>query len=427
MRRDVSLEAEQAVLGAVMLDPPVLDGIADLFRPAVFAAHPAHCEIAEAILRTARTQAPIDPFIIGADLEPRGVPAAFVLDLVRAIGTPGNVRHYALSLQSLWARREAKKAARELLGDESDTPGAELVASFARRLSAIETANAKEPRILGELVWEELDRLNREMKGESVVEFIPTGFRLLDVLLGGGVNPGFLTTIGARPGVGKSALVAAMADNFAAHQFPVCIFQLEDYGNALARRAISRRAKINSSLLADGRRWTRDTWDKANTWLGPTLDLPIYVDDQHGRTVHDICGAMRRMARQKGVKVFILDNLAEVVVDAQDRADERLDRALGRIAKQYRDTAAALGAVPILVAHLNRESAKGDREPRLTDLKNSGELEDASHVVLLAHRWEEEPTVFQLDAQKNRNGPKGKVRLRWMDDWMAVAEPREGM
>jgi replicative DNA helicase len=172
--------------------------------------------------------------------------------------------------------------------------------------------------------------------------------------------------------------------------------------------------------MRDGAPWQKWQWTKAAQVVSERANWPIWVDDVHGRTIHDLVGSMRRMSREHGVKVFVLDNLSEVVVDGQDRGEERLDRALGRIAKTYRDAAHDLGAAPVLVVHLNRETTKrADGAPRLSDLKNSGEIEDASHVVALLSR-DQGSDVLKVDVAKNRNGPVGQVELRWAGDQMRV-------
>ena len=251
----------------------------------------------------------------------------------------------------------------------------------------------------------------------------PTGFRSLDAIVGG-LRAGHLFTIAARPGVGKSAFVSSMTDSLAERGVPVGIFQLEDYGDAFADRTISRSGHIPSVLMRDDARWETWHWDAAAKVVHERAAWPVYIDDQHGRTIGDLTGAMRRMARELGVKVFVLDNLAEVVIDGQDRGEERLDRALGRIAKAFRDAANALGAAPVLLVHLNRDLEKaGGRPPRLSDIKNSGELEDASHVVALFSR-QKDSDVFTVDVAKNRNGPRGEVELQWVGETMTVQDRR---
>lgn len=421
---DTSLEAEQAVLGALMADLDSLGEVADLFRPEVFADH-ANAEIAREILSLAAEKLPADAVLIGHRLQARkaGVPVELPIALLRQIGTTGNVRHYAEVLDGLWAKREARRIMAEALRSGVDLPAEEFVGSVAQKLSAIETRRGKGSRQLARIMFDRLDRREAIQKDPSRLQVWPTGYGALDSVVGG-FKPGELFTIAARPGVGKSAFVASVLRHLAVRGVPCGVFQLEDYADALADRTFMREGKIPSTFMRDTVAWGSSMWTRAQTALQAVEPWPIYVDDTHGRTIHDLVGAMRRMHREHGVKVFFLDNLAEVVIDAKDRGEERLDRALGRIAKTYRDAAGALGAAPVLVVHLNREFEKrgGDGKPRLSDLKNSGEIEDASHVVAMLSR-PPESDVMSVFVPKNRNGPAPMdIDLMWHGDTMTVSE-----
>jgi replicative DNA helicase len=410
---DASLEAEQAVLGAILSDPDALSSIE--FRAEWFTG--PHLAVAQAIQSLAAERKPTDAITVAQ----RGAPAELVLDLTRSIGTAGNLRHYTAILESLWARRSAKRVMLEALRSERDETGEEFVGRVAESLSAIETKSTSNARRLAEVLYGRLGRIERCQKDPTQIPDVwPTGFRGLDLLVGG-FRPGHLFTLAALRGVGKTSIVSAIADNLGMRQVPVAIFQLEDYADSVADRAVMRRASIPSTLMRDGATWSKEMWARAAKVVESRCDWPIFIDDTHGRTIHDIAGAMRRMHREHGIKVFMLDNLAEVVVDRKDRADERLDVALGRITKQFRDTANALGAAPVLVVHLNRDADKRTDKPKLSDIRNSSEIADAAHVVALVSRPPEGREVV-IDVAKNRNGPTGEVTLDWDAQFMAVRE-----
>lgn len=421
MSRDTSLEAEQAVLGAILADPESLGTVGDL-PPEWFTGY--NREIAAELRALAIEQMPADPVLVSQRLEARkaGIPASAVFDLYRAIGTSGNLAHYTGVLESLWAKREGRRIMAEALRSERDESGEEFVGRVAEALSAIECRRGDGARRLAEVLMARLERIDACQKNPELVPDVwPTGFGALDSLVGG-FRPGHLFTFAARPGVGKTSILSAIADHLGMRQVPVGIFQLEDYADAVADRALMRRARIPSTLMRDGAHWDRNLWARAGAVVEARCDWPIFIDDTHGRSIHDLAGAMRRMHREHGVRVFMLDNLAEVVIDRQDRSEERLDRALGRIAKQYRDTANALGAAPVLVVHLNRKiEERSGGAPRLSDLKNSGEIEDASHVVAMLSRPPDSDELT-IDVAKNRNGPTGEVPLRWDGQFMEVRE-----
>jgi replicative DNA helicase len=309
-----------------------------------------------------------------------------------------------------------------MVTSERDVGGEEFVGSFAERLSAIECRRSKPIRSLAEIAFARLERREEIQKHPELLQAWPTGYGVLDALTGG-FRPGHLWTLAARPGVGKTAFVVSMLEHLAGKGVPVGMFVLEDYADAVADRTLMREGGIGSTFMRDTCPWGKETWNRAAKAVQKVSDWPVYVDDQHGRTIHDIAGTMRRMARDKGVRVFVLDNLSEVAIDRQDRGEERLDRALGRIAKVYRDAAHAVGACPVLIVHLNREVEKRQGQPRMSDLKNSGEIEDASHVVAMLTR-EKDSEVMNVDVVKNRAGPTGEVTLTYDRQYMAVRNPR---
>lgn len=432
MTPDFDREAEQAVLGALLIDSDAYDTIADILRPALFAI-PAHAAIAEAAVALRSEQKPVDAVLIHGWLEkarriPDPVDPGLVFALSKGLGTAGNVRHYAEVLRDLALRRAAKDVANSILRSDPGESGVELVSRVASRLAELETRAGKPVEKIGATIIRRLEAIEEQWKTKGApVDVMPTGFQAIDTMIGG-LRVGHLTTIAARPGVGKTAFVSALADRLAKRGVPVLIFQLEDYGDALADRAISRRAQIGSMLLRDGRNWRTEHWDRINRYVHPDIDLPVWVDDQHGRTIHDIAATMRQMAKRHGCRVFILDNLSEVIIEGAKRGDSRLDREIGIVARTFRDAAHALDGVPVMLVHLNREIEKRNTPPRLADLKNSGDIEDASHLVcMLSHEIEgpeDKPTRVRLrvDIPKHRNGAKGCVYLRWTPTYMEVGD-----
>jgi replicative DNA helicase len=437
---DVAFEAEQAVLASLLAEPARWDEVADLARVAHFAVD-AHRAIAEVLFPLLASPAPgagpPDEIALLTILErdgktPTPVPRETILRLGRSVGTTASVRYYVETIADLWLRREVKAAARAALEDRV-TPGQELAAALAAKVTGLEVSRARAGRKLDSFIMAKLERLEAQrlasVEGRDVpLERIPTGFLRLDGLVGG-VAPGQATIVGARPGVGKTALESALADNFAANGAPVYIFQLEDYGESLADRAISRRARINSMLLRNGANWRPDTWEKIPPMMAAFPDLPIWVDDEHGITPLDAAGKMRRAKRENGIRVFMLDVLAELDVErwfgGHGMRDDRLDRLLGKAVRLLRDAARDLDAALLIFLHLNREIEKrSDPTPRLADIKNSGDVEDAAHQIWFLSRPPEAPGQFCIDVAKHRDGPTGKVTLPWIQDYMSIGNPQ---
>ena len=406
---------ERALLSTIFIDNGALKDVSDLFRPDLF-SNPDHRLIATTMLGLAQAGKRIDRHMVATRVAGK-MPASYVATLVDE-ATVINARQYAETLESLWQGREARRVATDLLRLDPSTSGDQLVGQFSRRLAAIESKQVAEVKSLAEVMVDRLTTFQAIAADPDAQEYWATGFRLLDGMVGG-FRKGEMFTIAARPGVGKTSFVTTVADGLASRGIPVCIFQLEDNADAVADRAILRRAKIGSSLLRDPGAWQKHHWDVVAAAVTKDVSLPVYVDDRHQRTMGDICAQMRKLARDKGVKVFVLDNLSEVLLDKADRGDERLDRALGRMSKQFRDTAQSVGAAAVLVVHLNRDIEKRGGDAKLSDIKNSGEVEDASHVVAVLSRQPESETLT-VDIVKNRNGAKGKIDLRWNGPHMTV-------
>ena len=412
MTPNTSVELERSVLASLLTDQDLFDEVADIIRPEMFAAAPAHVAVAPILISRRRSRQAVDAVLLTRELGDPGI-------LHEILGTDrGDVRAHTEALHELWLRRELGGLARDLQRQVGQDDPRALLDRYAARLGALELTRRRPSRLLGDVIADRIDLLERQWKGEAVGEVFPTGISVLDSHIGG-LRPGHLLTIAARPGVGKTAMVSTIADNAARSGFPVTIFQLEDYADSIADRAISRRACIPSPLLRDGRRWRDEHWKRATPLLGAEAQLPIRVDDAHGRTMLDIAAAMRRDARDHGTKVFVLDNLAEVVLGGAKGFESRLDRELGVVARQFRDAAQAVGAAPVLCVHLNRElERRNPPVPQLSDLKNSGDVEDASHVVAMLYRTA--PTELAVNLAKNRNGPTGRLLLHWDPDFMSV-------
>lgn len=425
--REVAL-AEEALLGAVFLDGAVaLDAVADLVTPEQFLVA-AHGHVFAALRDLVADEKQPDPVLVTELLGRRrllddAVSRDLPFQLSAGVGAAANVRHYAEQIRGAWMRRRVMLEAQSVLEDR-ETPGPELAARLALRMSEIECAAVKPATRIGALAEQRVRHLDRQARaardGKPLGEMIPTGFSAVDELLGG-LGIGHLVIVAARPGIGKTSFVTALLDNVASHGTAAHLFQLEDYGESVADRVLSRRGKLLSALLRDGARLLPEHWERLVKAADSTANLPLWVDDQHGLTLHDVTARMRRAARDNAVRLFVLDNLAEVELDVREREGDRYDRALGRVARRYRDACKAVGAAGILVVHLNREiERRSDRTPKMSDLKNSGDLEDAAHVVMFLDRDPKAPGTFSLDVVKHRNGPIGKLTLRWLEDYMAV-------
>jgi replicative DNA helicase len=219
----------------------------------------------------------------------------------------------------------------------------------------------------------------------------------------------------------------ALAANFAARGIPVGMFWLEDDWRDAVRRFLSRRLCAEAWRLRGAPAKALDYVTKFPDFVDRS-DLPLYVDDTHGLTITDIQARMRRMSREHGVRVFVLDHLGEVKIEREERWGDRHDLALGRVAREYRDAAKSLGAVPILISQMNRriEQRGADSVPQMSDLDGSGQVEQAARLIAFVqlHRNErlEPKGTGALHIVKATGGQTGTVDLKWSTQSMTWEE-----
>lgn len=422
---DHSIEAEQAVLGALLIDPQAIDAIPELRAEWFFSV--AHQEIAAAIVRLSRERRPLDPVMVHEALEssrkiPDVVPPNMVFGLARGLGTAANVAHYANTIRRLWALRQARLLAARFASNPDLDDAEAAIGALQRDLAAIECGKAK-PRSMLELTAAYVEELQREMANPEARVAFDTGYSLYDKHTGG-LRPGVLSVWAGRPGNGKTAFVMGAMAHLARTGVPCAAFWLEDDWRDATRRYHQAANYVPAEHLRGAPARALQAMNGAALRDMPAQER-LFVDDAHGLTVHDITARMRRLHREHGVRVFFADHLGEMRVDREERWGDRHDLALGRAARVFRDVAKELGAAPVLVSQMNRQvERRTDATPRMSDLDGSGQVEQAARVIAFLSQQRDaagEPTCeFQVDLAKNTNGKPGLIKLRWVPERMAI-------
>ena len=280
---------------------------------------------------------------------------------------------------------------------------------FALAEDAVADEEADAARVVGE-VYDHVDACHSD-RGDA--GGLKTGFLDLDAKLGG-LRPSALVLLAARPSVGKTALAAAVALQVVLDDRPALFASLEQTRTELMERMLCGRAKVDSHMLRKGM-----LDDDAITRLHQAGDeiriAPLVIDDASRQTVLRIRAKARRLKRRKGLAAVVVDYLQ--LIEPSDRRAERYEQ-VGDISRQLKAMAKEL-AVPVVAAcQLNRSpEGRADKEPRLSDLRESGSLEMDADVVILMSRSEQERNVIELIVAKNRNGPTGKVKLHYRPQW----------
>lgn len=418
------LDAERVVLGSLISEPDSWLAVEDILDHRAF-YDPDHSTVARGAIALLRSKRPADPTAVKGWLKDNGHDDADLLLLPllltqHATTLTTALRVHAERLKSLWVLRERRQIARDILADEGTEGVEERLAKDASRLLAVETGKVTSARQAKVVLMERMEELEAECKAgveDRWKRQVPTGIRELDALLNG-LEPGELVIFGARPGVGKSSIALAISEHTGSMGIPTGIFWLEDYAKQWATRALSRRSLVPAQLLRHGSSLRKEHWDSLGIGVASSFEWPIWIDDTHGLTARQVGQRMRRLHRDHGVRVFIADHLGEIRLDREDRWGERHDLAMGDAMRIYRDTAAELGAVPILMAQLGRENEKRGGEPKLSDLYGSGIAEQAVRVAVFLSRTSDGRLMAQV--VKNTNGPKGEIELHWEPDTMSV-------
>ena len=418
-----SPEVESAVLGALMSEPNMIDEIAGLNADLFFT--PANALVFGTI-RDIRAAGGVPNVIAVTQVidaagrsEFVGGAGALTDMLGKSAGGPAAVEYHVQTLRDLHARRTILTAAGRLSSAASDmTQPADgvlqdagesvLSLSLGQSTDSMRPASAIVPGLLDEL--EKLMTPGQKLGVE-------TGFKAFDYMTGG-LRPGQLTIIAGRPAMGKSALMLNMCENMVRRGVPALYFSLEMPANELGCRVVLGRAETNIEVIRNG---FLDHASKLRITQAADQFAaePLYVDDRGGLTMLDIRGRARLAVRRWGVKAIFVDYLQLVShVGAQSRENE-----VGFVSRGLKAMSMELGVPVIAAAQVNRKSEdRSDNRPKMSDLRESGSIEQDADLVLLLHRpcyyaadqeTEPDPQDAELHIAKHRAGATGKINLTW--------------
>ncbi|QQG46304.1 MAG: replicative DNA helicase [Candidatus Niyogibacteria bacterium] len=418
-----NLEAEMSALGALMLDANAAFKVIDYLRPKDF-YRPNNKTIYETILELIEKREPVDMVSIANRLqEKNNLEAvggkAYLTDLVNSIPTAANIGHYAEIVHKKGVMRELLEASQHIndLGYKEEESVDYLLDEAERKIFSISQASLKQRFVsvgsaLGE-AWERIDRLHKN-KGE--LRGVPTGFADLDNILSG-FQSSDLIVLASRPSLGKTSLALDIARNAATkHNVPVGIFSLEMSAQDLIDRFIVADADIDLWKLRTGRLSEEsDDFAKIGSALERLSKAPIFIDDEASNNILQMRAMARRLQADKGLGLIVVDYLQlmqpRVQSDNMVQQITEISRSLKALAKELN--------VPVLaLSQLSRAvEQRHPPVPRLSDLRDSGSIEQDADVVMFIYREDkykqssERQNQADILIQKHRNGPLGQVTL----------------
>jgi replicative DNA helicase len=419
-----NLEAERSILGAILLDNHALNAAVEKLRSDDFFL-PQHRQIFERMIHLGETQQAIDSVTLmeelsrGGKLEAAGG-VAYLSQLADGLPRVTNVEHYARIVKEKAVLRNLAFSAAAIQeqalagGDDAD-----LILDRAESTIFQLAEDRVRAGLIGvkELVRDNYERLEKIFSEGRRITGLTTGYAGLDNETAG-LQPSELIILAARPSMGKTALALNIAENVAVRQRePVAIFSLEMSKESLLLRLLASEARVDAHKFRTGH-MNRDDWGKVTTSLANLGEAPLWIDDSASSTVLEMGAKARRLKRDRGLSLVIVDYLQLVVPSNSGRGTNRqeevssMSRALKGLAKELK--------VPIMVlSQLTRAPEREDRKPQLADLRESGAIEQDADVVLFINRPnfyktdlpEEDRAKAELIIAKQRNGPTGNLNF----------------
>lgn len=426
MKRTVphSVETEQAVLGSLLVDPALADEITGISTDFFFT--PAHASVWSAIA-SIRAENGIANLVsvtqrLEADGALKSVGGAGALSemLAKSAGGVAAVEYHVQTLRDLHARRRIIDAALAMQSSAQDLAAdAEGVLQSAGEsvLSLSLTQSTDSMRSSASIVPALTDELERVMTGKNSQLGLGTGFWALDKMTGG-LRGGQLTIVAGRPAMGKSAFMVNMADRMVRAGDPVVYFSLEMQANELGTRIVLSRAGVDTEMMRNGFLNPADTRKIAHE-LQKFGEEPFYIDDRGGLSLLDIRSRGRLAVRRWGVKAIFVDYLQLV---SHSGANSR-ENEVGFVSRGLKAMSMELGIPVVAAAQVNRQAEqRSDNRPKLSDLRESGSIEQDADLVLLLHRPcyyatggedASDPQDAELIIAKHRAGRTGSLPMTW--------------
>lgn len=418
------VEAERSVLGAMLLNPEALTEVASTLSPDDF-YRPSHAHIYEAVVNLFEKNQPIDELTVRAQLQEMGKLEAvggsvYLAALTDSVPTAANVTYYAKIVKNRAVARHLISAATKIAGEayegrtdiESLLDGAES--------SIFEVTSSRDQRAfvpIKEVVKDAFKMIEKRYERKEAITGVPTGFIDFDNMTAG-LQPADLIILAGRPSMGKTALALNMAQQAAVqYKVPVAVYSLEMSKESLVMRMLCAEGRIDAHRMRGG--FLKDSdWPKLARAAGALAEAPMYIDDSGALTVMEMRAKSRRLKAEKGLGMIVVDYLQLM----HGRAESR-EREISEISRGLKALAKELNVPVMALSQLNRSlESRTDKRPMLSDLRESGAIEQDADVICFVYRDEyynpdtEAKGQAELIIGKQRNGPTGTVHLRFFNE-----------
>jgi len=428
-----ALELEEAVLGAMLIDKKGVDEVIDILQPDAF-YKTAHQKIFEAIFQLFQDSQPVDLLTVSSELRKKGkletVGGEFYLvQLSQRVASSAHIEFHARIILQKFIQRSLIKISNEIIESsyKESTDVFDLLDEAESKLYDITQGNIKKSSESAQSLVIEAKKRIEEISKRDGLSGVSTGFEKLDKLTSGW-QPSDLIIIASRPGMGKTALTLSMARNIAVtKQIPVAFFSLEMSSVQLITRLISAETGLSSEKLRTGKLADHE-WQQLNVKVTDLEKAPLFIDDTPSLSIFDLRAKARRLSSQHGIKLIVVDYLQLMTAGTSTKSGNR-EQEISTISRNLKALAKELIIPVIALSQLSRavETRGGTKRPMLSDLRESGAIEQDADIVSFIYRpeyynideWDDDersPSEGQAEliVAKHRNGGLDNIRLKFI-------------
>ena len=429
-----AVDLEEAILGSLMLEKDAFITVSDFLKPECFYKE-AHQKIYRGIQNLSLNNEPVDILTVSEEMKRLGELEEiggyyYLAQLTSTVASAAHIEFHARIVVQKYIQRELIRVCTDIQNKAYDeaTDVADLVDMAQKQVFEIAEGNIKkETTAINALIDEAIKGIEIAGKRADGLSGVPSGFTALDEVTSGW-QPSDLVIIAARPSMGKTAFVLSMTRNMAVnHNQPVALFSLEMSSVQLVNRLIASETELGSEKIRNGK-LTEEEWQQLHSKIKALIKAPIYVDDTPALSIFELRAKCRRLQQRYGIKVLIIDYLQLMTAGADMRGNR--EQEVSMISRQLKIIAKELNIPVIALSQLNRgvEQRTGDaKKPMLSDLRESGAIEQDADMVLFIHRPERYGImedsmgnslkgIADIIIAKHRNGAVGEIQLRFRNE-----------
>ncbi len=440
-----AVDLEEAVLGALMLEKEAVNAAIDILQPKSFYKE-IHQKIFSAIQDLFQRSEPVDILTVTNELKQRGEldligGPYYITQLTNRVASAANIEFHARIISQKYIQRELIRISSEIITDAYDetTDVFSLLDKAETNLFSVAEGNIrKNYETMSDLIRESIKKIEEAKNQESGVIGVASGFTALDRMTAGW-QPSDLVIIAARPAMGKTSYVLSLARNAAVDfNIPVAFFSLEMSSIQLVTRLVSAESEISSEKLRSGN-LRADEIQQIHTKIDGLAEAPIFIDDTAGLSIFELRAKARRLKSQHDIQLLIVDYL-QLMTGGGDNKNGNREQEISMISRSLKSIAKELNIPVLALSQLSRavETRGGDKRPQLSDLRESGSIEQDADMVQFIHRAEyygltedeagnSTTGMATIIIAKHRNGSVGDVKLKFVNHLAKFQDFEAGM